>query len=256
MTIADTSNAFLNDHTRISSAESFTFRCHPQVRCFNACCSKLHLVLTPYDIYRLHVGLGISTNDVLKEFTDLVLADDTGMPCFRLRMLNTREGSCPFVRESGCSVYENRPGACRAYPLGRAARIDTRGKHEERFFLVEEAHCKGFAELSSWTPAQWMLNQGLGLYNESNDKYMRLMTMQQDAPEKVPAVKLGMLTMALYNVDGFQKFIARMSLLDRLDMDDDRKQAILHDEEQTLLFGFAWAEMILFGSSADLTLRQ
>jgi hypothetical protein len=39
-------------------------------------------------------------------------------------------------------------------------------------------------------------------------------------------------------------------------MDDDRKQAILHDEEQTLLFGFAWAEMILFGSSADLTLRQ
>lgn len=256
MTIVDESNSFLNDHTQLSPSESFTFRCHPQVRCFNACCSKLHLVLTPYDVYRLHVGLGISTNEVLKKFADLVLADDTGMPCFRLRMLDTKEGSCPFVRGAGCSVYENRPGACRAYPLGRAARMDADGGHEEKFFLVEETHCKGFGELGSWTPAQWMKNQGLGLYNESNDKYMRLMTMQQGSSTKVPAGKLGMITMALYNVDGFQEFIARMSLLDRLDMDTARKEAIMHDEEQTLLFGFAWAEMILFGSSADIHLLQ
>jgi uncharacterized protein len=248
----DRTAAFLDDHTQLQSQESFTFSCHPGVCCFNACCSKLRLLLTPYDVYRLHCSLKMSTNDLLRDYADLHIADDTGLPCFHLRMLENREGSCPFVREKGCSVYDNRPGACRAYPLGRAARMDAGGHHEERFFLIHEDHCKGFGENREWTPVRWMENQGLGSYNTSNDRYMQLMTRQQDAAVEVTPQKLGMVLMALYNVDGFQKFIARMSLLDRLDMTDARKQAVLHEDEQTLDFGFDWAEMIIFGSCPNI----
>jgi len=101
-----------------------------------------------------------------------------------------------------------------------------------------------------------MENQGLDSYNTSNDRYMQLMTRQQDASVEVTPQKLGMVLMALYNVDGFQEFIAKMSLLDRLDMTDARKQAILHEGEQTLDFGFDWVEMIIFGSSPNIRLLQ
>ncbi|GAU09464.1 YkgJ family cysteine cluster protein [Desulfoplanes formicivorans] len=252
MSTNDRTDAFLDQHSQLQPLDPFTFSCHPGVCCFNACCSRLRLILTPYDVYRLHCSLHLPSDQVLHEYADLHIAPDTGLPCFHLRMLEDEKGSCPFLGEKGCSVYTNRPGACRAYPLGRAARIDTDGHKEERFFFIRENHCKGFGEHQTWTPTTWMANQGLIPYNASNDRYMSLMTRQQNAAVRITPQKLGMVLMALYNVDGFQDFISRMSLLDRLDMTSARKQAILHEEEQTLAFGFDWVEMILFGSSSNI----
>ena len=248
----DRTDAFLDQHSQLQPREPFTFCCHPGVSCFNACCSRLCLILTPYDVYRLHCSLNLPSNEVLHQYADLHVAEDTGLPCFYLRMLDDEKGSCPFLRKEGCSVYNNRPGACRAYPLGRAARMDAHGHKEERFFFIRENHCKGFGEDHKWTPATWMENQGLTSYNLSNDRYMGLMTRQQNAHVRITPQKLGMVLMALYNVDGFQDFIARMHLLDRLDMSAARKQEIFHQEDQTLAFGFDWAEMIIFGSSRNI----
>lgn len=252
MSTNDRTDAFLDEHSQLQSRDPFTFSCHPGVCCFNACCSKLCLILTPYDVYRLHCSLHLPASEVLHEYADLHIARDTGLPSFYLRMLEDEKGSCPFLREKGCSVYANRPGACRAYPLGRAARMDAEGHQEERFFFIREKHCQGFGENQQWTPATWMENQGLASYNKSNDRYMNLMARQQKAEVKITPQKLGMVLMALYNVDGFQDFIARMSLLDRLDMSAARKDEILHEEEQTLDFGFDWAEMIIFGSCKNI----
>ncbi len=47
---------------RLRAGETFRFRCHPDIGCFNRCCRNLNLFLYPYDLIRLrsppgsHVG--------------------------------------------------------------------------------------------------------------------------------------------------------------------------------------------------------
>ena len=63
-----------------------------------------------------------------------------------LTLLDDEMASCPFVRADGCIVYEDRPTACRYYPLGVASlshREDNDG--DEFYFFVNEPHCKGFS---------------------------------------------------------------------------------------------------------------
>ena len=43
--------------------DGFTFACHPEVPCFNQCCRRLNLVLTPYDVLRLKNHLGMSSEE-------------------------------------------------------------------------------------------------------------------------------------------------------------------------------------------------
>ena len=64
-----------------------------------------------------------------------------------LKMDSANENRCPFVTPQGCSVYEDRPGACRMYPLGRASTshpLD--GSRREFYFTVKEDHCRGFEQ--------------------------------------------------------------------------------------------------------------
>ncbi len=45
------------------------FRCHPEVRCFTACCGGIKIVLTPYDILMLTKRLGIPAHEFLEKYT-------------------------------------------------------------------------------------------------------------------------------------------------------------------------------------------
>jgi hypothetical protein len=61
-----------------------------------------------------------------------------------------------------------------------------------------------------------------------------------------------MVALALYQQDNFLRFITDTGLLGRLDMDDERKQAILSDEEARLHFAIDWLELVLFGENDSL----
>ena len=44
---------------QLKPGDSFAFRCHPDIACFNRCCRNLNLFLYPYDVIRLKGALGI-----------------------------------------------------------------------------------------------------------------------------------------------------------------------------------------------------
>ena len=119
---------FLSSLPRLKQGESFFFTCGPNMPCFNACCGDLTLSLSPYDVIRLRAQSGMSSKAFFDEFATVSAMSGNGFPAVYLRMSEDESSSCPFVRESGCSVYPHRPGACRVYPLGRGACIDETGQ--------------------------------------------------------------------------------------------------------------------------------
>jgi len=251
----DLSQQFLNEHEELTPGQGFQFACHPGVSCFGACCSALDLMLMPYDALRLRRSTGQTSRDFMHEYADLTAMPGVGLPLLQMHMQETENKHCPFSHNNACSVYENRPSACRTYPLGRATRPGPAGV-EEQVFILREAHCKGFAESTEWSTASWMTDQGLGAYNASNDRFMALASalrqQERDTGQHLGSQQSGMSGLALYQPDDFQRFLVGSQLMDRLDMTPARKDAVLHDEEACLDFGFDWLELSLMGQTEHL----
>ena len=122
------------------------FRCHKDIDCFNACCRNIDIMLTPYDIIRLKQRLNITSTEFLKEYTyPFEFAKDSVVG---VKLKPVEDGTaCQFMTEEGCSVYDDRPTACRYYPVGL---LSTRRQDENfdraSYALVTEDHCHGHFE--------------------------------------------------------------------------------------------------------------
>ena len=66
------------------------------------------------------------------------------MPIVKLKMGGEDgTGACPFLAEEGCTVYADRPAACRYYPLGLiSVKLKDSEAKEDFHFLVREDHCR------------------------------------------------------------------------------------------------------------------
>jgi Fe-S-cluster containining protein len=227
----------------------FRFRCHKDIECFTRCCKKLNLLLTPYDIIRLKNRLSLSSDIFLENYTVTRLDDRSRFPMVYLKMREDTAKSCPFVTSEGCTIYEDRPGACRIYPLGRAA-TKPEGKRDaiERFFLVSEDHCLGFNEDTEWTLEEWMGNEGLYEYNEVNDKWMEIITSTGSiGEEKDMTKKIQMFSMASYNVDRFREFIFKSRFLELFEVEPGLIDKLASDDKELIIFAFRWLRFSLFG---------
>ena len=89
------------------------FNCHKGVSCYNACCKQADATLTPYDVVRLKEALDVGSSELLKKHTVPYQIDKDGLPGIKLR--TDDDGACLFLTEEGCSVYKDRPTACRYY---------------------------------------------------------------------------------------------------------------------------------------------
>lgn len=227
---------------------TFCFACHPQVPCFNQCCRKLDLVLTPYDVLRLRQNLGLTSDDFLDQYTE-VEPGQNGWPQARLKMNDDAEKTCPFLSAQGCTVYTDRPGACRTYPLGRAVRGGRAGgPSEEGFFLVKESHCRGFAQGPSWSPDAWTEDQGLAPYFEFNDLFLPLITRQPwDADPGVLAQKMRMFFMACYNLEKFREFVTKSRFRQLIAVSPEVLDELARDDLSLLRFAFKWVGFSIFG---------
>lgn len=248
----DATEDFLDSLPELKPGKTFSFSCFPGISCFNACCGDLNLMMTPYDVLRLRNHLGMDSKKFVNTHLEISRTPETGFPMVRLRMLDNRKRSCPFVRDEGCSVYENRPGACRTYPLGRASCLDDDGKLIEQFFIVQEPHCNGFKETKEWTSSEWLKDQGLERYNEVNDRYMRLMTKVRRMGKALDDRQLNMTFLALYQVDNFKKFIKDMNVFTRLEVSEEVQKLIFEDDEKCLGFALDWIELVLTGACENL----
>lgn len=229
------------------SGDKFTFSCHKDISCFNECCGDLRLVLTPYDIIRIKQRLGMSSEEFLDRHTEQEFSDTTWFPMVKLKM-NSSDNKCPFVTPEGCSIYEDRPGACRTYPLGRAASNPDGKETQEEYFFVNESYCMGHKEDKGWSIDEWKADQGINEYNDMNDFWTEVITHPTVQGRTPPAGKqLQMFYMASYNMDTFRNFVFDTSFLNMFDIKDKVVDKIKKDDIALMKFAFLWLRFSLFG---------
>ena len=86
---------------RLRAGETFRFRCHPGIGCFNRCCRNLNLFLYPYDVIRLRTRLGLTSDKFLDRHVDVVLRPGSHFPDVLLRMAENEEKTLPVSNSRG-----------------------------------------------------------------------------------------------------------------------------------------------------------
>ena len=235
------------------------FRCHPGVRCFTACCGGIKIVLTPYDILQLTKRLGLPAHEFLHQFTQPTYLENTDMPGVMIK-LREDDNKCPFVTPNGCTVYTDRPTACRYYPVGMAdfhegGTRDALGnentsQEEKFFFLVREDHCKGFEEDKDWTIREWRADQGVDVRDEMNKEWLRLVMRRKSFGQQASLSEQAkrMFFMASTDIATFRKFVFESSFLDTYEIDEETIKKIKEDDVELMLFSFKYLAATLFGA--------
>ncbi|WP_163340018.1 YkgJ family cysteine cluster protein [Desulfopila sp. IMCC35008] len=228
--------------------EPFSFKCHPGVSCFTVCCRKVDLILYPYDVIRLKNNLNLSSGDFLNRYARPVQGQNPYFPTLMLRLNDEGTGSCPFLTEQGCSVYDDRPTDCRTYPLERAVdRNPDNRKKNDYYFIVHHDYCKGHKESEEFTVKQWIRNQRLDVYNTYNELWTDMDTFFQSNPwkgEGVGGPGQQVAFMVCYNIDMFRGFCGEHKILERFKITRDRRRGIEKDDFELLKFGFDWLKHI------------
>lgn len=230
--------------------ETFRFSCHPTISCFNQCCRDLNQYLTPYDILRLKNRLGLPSRQFLDRYTVSHIGPESGLPVVSLKMLAKEAFKCPFVSPQGCTVYEDRPGACRTYPLGRmAVRDQGANQCRESFFLIKENHCLGFQESKEWTIETWKENQQLETYNAMNDLMMDVLSLKNRSGKKrLTKEDAVVFSMACYDLDRFRDFVFQKGLLKTASSGKVTEKTIQTDDVALMRFAIEWIKEGLFGN--------
>ncbi|MBI9074512.1 MAG: YkgJ family cysteine cluster protein [Desulfatibacillum sp.] len=234
----------------LGPGDAFVFACHAQAPCFNQCCRDLNQFLTPYDILRLKNHLGLSSRDFLDQYTTGHTGPQTGLPVVTLRTEGAKNFVCPFVSPEGCTVYENRPGSCRTYPLVRLASRDRNtGKKTERYFVLTESHCQGFDSDKEWTANDWVRNQGLEPFNQFNDIFMELIGLKAAAgPGPLDLKSQQVFRLACYDLDRFKERLEQGTLAACEGMGEKVLSKVLADETQLLHLAIRWVAHVLFNA--------
>lgn len=234
------------------------FQCHPGVSCFTACCGGIKIILTPYDILQLIKRLDMPAHEFLHRYTVPTYLEKTDMPGVMLK-LREEDNKCPFVTPEGCTVYTDRPTACRYYPVGMAdfhegGSKDADGNEEtpneeKFFFIVREDHCKGFEEDKEWTIGEWRADQGVDVRDDMNKEWLRLVMRRKSFGHQANLSEQAkrMFFMASTDLATFRRFVFESSFLDTYEVDAETLQKIKDDDVELMLFSFKYLASSLFG---------
>ena len=235
--------------TPIEATLRLRFACHPGVACFTECCRELDLALTPYDVLRLKRNLGLSSGKFLSQHVIVEWDEQLVFPNCFLTMVDDGRASCVFVATTGCTVYADRPGSCRAYPIGRGAAKTAEGQPAESLVLIREPHCRGFAEEAEQSAGEYLRVQGLASYNRYNDALLELLQHPRvrNRTFRPTRQQLDKYMLALYDLDQFRRELneGRIPLADPLT--PAQLKGLTGDDEELLLLGIRWLRRELFG---------
>jgi Fe-S-cluster containining protein len=229
---------------------AFQFDCHEGVSCFNQCCRTSDIQLLPYDILRLKQRMNMISSEFVSRYTVPFEMDHHGMPGLKLGN-KPASNECVFLEENGCSVYEDRPTACRYYALG------SMGVHKEGsdnvdnvYFTVKEDHCLGHKEPKQQTVAEYRKSQGVEIYDVMNEGWRDIVIQKRSSGPAVGAPSersLQLFDMCSYDMDSFKDFIRAPGFRGVFDLDDIEINTLLEDEEKRLHFSFRFLKQVLFG---------
>jgi len=249
--------AILEEYPRLTEDDTFRFACHPGVSCFNDCCGDVNIFLTPYDMLRMKNRLGISSDEFLDRYTIVPVEEHLNYPVIMLRMQDDEKQTCHFVSPDGCTIYDDRPWACRYYPIGLASPKE--GEEQafaEFYFVMREDVCKGFEEGKDWRIGEWRTNQGVERYDEFG-KLFKELTLHNffKTGKALDPPRMELFYMCCYNLDKFRRFITESTFATRFELEPGLIERISQDDEELLLFAFRWLKFALFGEKT-MTIRQ
>jgi Fe-S-cluster containining protein len=236
----------LENNPRMSLDTGFSFRCGPDLDCFNRCCRDVAILLSPYDVLRLKNALGMDSSEFLEKYTVTMSSKEKLIPAVFLKM-GGEDLKCPFVTEKGCQVYAHRPWACRMYPLGMAEPKGSQASAQRFYFLVEEQLCHGHGVGGECTVRDWIARQGIEPFDQMQSSFLEFMSHPGwEKPEPLPPDKLAMYYMALYDLDRFRRFVFDTRFLELFEVEEARIEALATDDEELLEFALEWLAFSLF----------
>ncbi len=243
-------DSILNDRERLTPDSKFKYSCHKGLSCFGRCCGDVNIFLTPYDVLRMKKVLGISSEEFLVKYTLPLILQDQQIPVALLKMGDDENKKCPFVTAEGCVIYTDRPWACRMYPLGLASSVAEAEGEVFCFIADDESLCMGFKEDKEWTVKEWLTDQGVDIYNQKSQAYMRFTLNKsfQEGSELEPA-KVQMFYKTCYNLDNFRTHLFSSSFFERFDIDEATIEGLKTDDEALLDFGIKWLRFSLFAEN-------
>ena len=235
---------------RLKPRETFSFRCHPDIGCFNRCCRNLNLFLYPYDIVRLKHALAVTADVFLDRYTDIVLREGSHFPEVLLRMAANAEQTCPFLDDSGCAVYADRPDTCRTFPVEHGLMFGPDGGEPQTVsFFRPPDFCLGPHEDEDWTLESWAEDQEAKIYNRMTRRWAAIRALFHQDPWQGqgpygPRAKMAF--MATYNMDAFRSFVFESSFLKRYRVKQERIRKIRKDDAALLGLGFEWVKLTVW----------
>lgn len=238
---------------------TFRFACHPGVACFMLCCRRIDISLYPYDIIRMKNRLKLSSDQFLDKYTIVAFQDNPFSPAVMLKMADNAEHTCPFLGDSGCTIYEDRPTACRTYPLERAVdRSLPKSGPKDYYFVHRAEHCLGHNESREWTVTEWIKDQEIESFNRMNDRWVEVDTILRKVPwvmEKNAEQKRKMAFMTCYNFDAFRRFIFESTFLKKFSIPPKMVKRLRIDDVELMRFGLNWLKFFL-GVEKTLDLKK
>jgi len=240
---------------QIGIKDTFSFQCNVDVTCFNKCCRNLNLFLYPYDILRLKNNLSITSDEFIDKYLNMVLRPSNYFPDVLLEMNDNKEKTCPFLNDNGCSVYKDRPDACRTFPVEQGliyngTRKDTQKQGTFVYFFKPPNFCMGQYKSKKWTPKTWAIDQEAVEYNKMTAIWAELKYLFQNNPwadEGSNGPKAKMAFMSAYNIDLFRDFVFNSSFLKRYKVKSNIIKKIKENEVELMKFGFSWIKFYLWG---------
>ncbi len=236
----------------LEGGASLQFQCRKGIACWNACCSNIDISLTPVDIVRLKQRLDLTSSEFLSTYTVPYEMEKDGIAGVKLRPV---EGgtACRFMTDAGCSVYEDRPTACRYYPVALLSmRRQDESVDRQYYAIVREDHCLGHQEPRTQTIDEYRAEQGLLDYDELARGWRQLILKKKSSGPTIgkPSKRsLELFFMTCYDVDRFRSFVASESFAEIFDLPADELRAALMDDISLMQFGFRFLRQVLFGEN-------
>lgn len=193
-------NEFSTDHTILALDDTFSFTCS---RC-NGCCTYKPgdivvgvPILSLYDVIRISRSLNMDTTDFIRSYTEMDHDASLGNQ-LSLRYIGLEEEKrCPFLSETGCSIHENKPFACRLFPIKRVITDDF-----TVFAIPKKLDGCNVGSGKKHTLRKWLNNADLNPYFDYYRNWNILDDLDREKFIKTPNECQYTFRVSMYDIDG------------------------------------------------------
>jgi hypothetical protein len=180
----------------------------------------------------------------MDQYTHLLMREGQVVPVVALKMSETDDRRCPFVTAEGCTVYEDRPWACRMYPLDM-------DQNEMFSVMAGPDKCHGLNEDAEMRVIEWLEDQGVMDYQRVNNYYGEITNHPRIQNLDVDNEQIRqMIYMATYDLDRFRDFVLSTRFRELFEFDETFLEQVRVDDTDLLKLGFDWIKFGLFGEKS------